>query len=86
MASPRITIYSTDQCPSCQMAKNFLQQREISYEEINVTHDIAKQQEMIILTGGYRQVPVIKVVHAEGRQEVLKGFSIPMMNSALGLA
>ncbi|OIP99778.1 hypothetical protein AUK40_00460 [Candidatus Wirthbacteria bacterium CG2_30_54_11] len=86
MNSSRITIYSTDHCPECQKAKNFFSQREIAYQEINVSHDIAKQQEMIILTNGHRQVPVIKVEDELGKLEVLKGFDITRVSSLLGLA
>ncbi|HNT30235.1 MAG TPA: glutaredoxin family protein [bacterium] len=82
MASATIKVYTTDHCPQCQQAKTFLKQNSHAFEEINVSADVAKQQEMIILTGGYRQVPVI-VVEANGRQEVIKGFDRPKLEQAL---
>lgn len=34
-----LTIYSKDYCQYCTLAKGFLKQLEIPYEEIDVTHD-----------------------------------------------
>jgi glutaredoxin len=70
-----ITIYSTRQCPECQQAKAFLTKNNIRFSEVDVTSDVAKQQEMIILTGGHRRVPVIAIDNGGHDKEVLLGFN-----------
>lgn len=40
-AMPEITIYLTSTCPYCNMAKNLLNGKGLSYNEINVGGDAA---------------------------------------------
>jgi len=82
---PQITIYTTNACPGCQQAKTFMQQNQIEYTEINVSDNLAKQQEMIILTKGHRQVPVIVITTDSGQQEIVLGFDQTALKTALGL-
>ncbi|MCG3151477.1 MAG: Glutaredoxin 3 [bacterium] len=53
-----VTIYSTVTCPWCDKAKEWMASEGIAYEEIDVTTDSEKQQELIALTQ-QRTVPVI---------------------------
>lgn len=53
-----IQIYSTQQCPFCVRAKALLQAKGLPYEEIDVSADSEKMQEMISLSGN-RSVPQI---------------------------
>ncbi len=55
-----IIIYSTPFCGYCKMAKEYLASKSIPFTEVDVSTDIAKQQEMIKKTGQYG-VPVIDV-------------------------
>lgn len=56
----KITIYSTPTCTYCKMAKDFLSEHSIPFEEINVAADVAKRKEMIEKSG-QMGVPVIDV-------------------------
>ena len=56
----KITIYSTPTCTYCKMAKEFLKENSIAFEEINVAADVAKRKEMIEKSGQLG-VPVIDV-------------------------
>jgi len=46
-----VTVYTTTQCPYCVMLKNFLSEREIPFNEVNVERDPDKMQQLIKTTG-----------------------------------
>jgi len=53
-----IQIYSTKQCPYCVRAKTLLQNKDLAYEEIDVSADVDAMQEMIQRSGS-RSVPQV---------------------------
>lgn len=55
-----VTIYTTDTCHYCNLAKAYFKEHDIAYTEYNVGHDAAKRQEMIDMTGQLG-VPVILI-------------------------
>lgn len=55
-----IKVYTTPYCPYCITLKNFLKQREINFEEINVLEDEKERDKMIEKSGQYG-VPVIEI-------------------------
>lgn len=57
---PNIIIYSTPTCAYCKMAKEYLTSKNIPYQEIDVSRDQARQQEMLTKSGQFG-VPVIDV-------------------------
>jgi GrxC family glutaredoxin len=59
MKKPHVEIYSTESCPYCQQAKQLLNRKGISYEEIRVDLDPSKKDEMIERSKGRRTVPEI---------------------------
>ena len=42
-----IEIYSKEWCPYCSKAKSLLTSKEVGYEEIDVTNDVEREEEMI---------------------------------------
>lgn len=54
-----VLIYRTTSCPYCDMAKRFLKDKGVEFEEIDVTHDHDKRMELVTMTGGRRTVPQI---------------------------
>jgi alkyl hydroperoxide reductase subunit F len=54
----KIEIYSKDWCPFCSKAKSLLQSKQLDYAEIDITTDLAREQEMIERSGR-RTVPQI---------------------------
>lgn len=56
----KVIVYSTPNCPYCIMAKNFLKQYSIEFEEINVLENKEAATELIKKTG-QNGVPVIEV-------------------------
>ena len=53
-----ITIYTTLVCPYCVQAKRLLDRKGVAYDEIDVTSDPTRRQEMI-QASGRRTVPQI---------------------------
>ncbi|MEO6690009.1 MAG: glutaredoxin 3 [Dokdonella sp.] len=55
----QIEIYTTAICPYCVAAKNFLEQRGWTYDEVRVDLDPARRDEMLKRSAGRRSVPQI---------------------------
>jgi len=70
-------IYTTLTCPFCKMAKAYFQETGVEYEEKDVTHDEALQQEMMNKSGQFA-VPVIDI----GGQ-IIVGFQKEKIQAAL---
>ncbi len=79
----KVTIYSTPTCGYCTMAKDFLQEKGVEYEEIDVSVDQQKAQAMVEKTG-QMGVPVI-IIEKDGQEEVLVGFDQVQLTNLLGL-
>ena len=57
---PRITVFTSSSCHWCRVAKRYLEERGLSYREIDVIADRRGRQEMVRMTGQHG-VPVIRV-------------------------
>jgi alkyl hydroperoxide reductase subunit F len=73
-----VTVYSTQGCQYCRMAKAFLDKHGVPYESIDVGSDQAAAGKMIELSG-QRGVPVIVV-----DDEVIVGFDSQRLNELFG--
>jgi glutaredoxin 3 len=56
---PKIEIYTTRYCPYCNTAKALLQRKGVAYEEINLSQDFGRREEMIERANGRMTVPQI---------------------------
>ena len=56
----KVKIYSTPTCPYCKIAKEFLKQNNIEFEDINVAEDKAAAEEMVTKSG-QMGVPVLDI-------------------------
>lgn len=54
-----IIIYSSLTCPYCDHAKELLDQKGLTYKEVNVDKDPASLKEMVERSDGRRTVPQI---------------------------
>ena len=77
--APKIKVYSTDSCPFCVYAKDFLRKSKIKFEEFNVNKDRKAAMEMI-QKSGQTGVPVIDV---DG--EIIIGFDQEKLKKLLKL-
>ena len=75
----KVTVYSTATCPFCIRAKQFLKDNNINFENIDVSSDQEKVQEMIKKTG-QMGVPVIDI---EG--DIIVGFDKEKIGESLGI-
>ncbi len=74
-----VKIYSTPTCPYCASAKQFLKDNNIEFEDIDVSADQSKTQEMVQKTG-QMGVPVLDI---DG--EIIVGFDKDKIKAALRL-
>jgi mycoredoxin len=56
-----IRVYSTRWCPDCRWTKQFLRERGIPFEEINVDEDPDAEDLVLRVNEGRRKVPTIEV-------------------------
>lgn len=56
----KVKVFSTQMCPYCFTLKEFLKERHIEFEEVDVTQDEAAQKEMIEKSG-QMGVPVVEI-------------------------
>jgi len=54
-----IRIYTTTYCPYCVRAKQLLDKKGLSYQEIDVTNKPDLRQELVQMSGGRQTVPQI---------------------------
>jgi glutaredoxin 3 len=54
-----VTIYTTPFCGFCHAAKRLLTQKGVKFEEIDVSGDYRRREEMTRMAGGRRTVPQI---------------------------
>lgn len=58
-STTQVTVYSSNSCGYCRMAKKLLSEKGVMPLEINVDLDRGKLAEMMTLSGGRRTVPQI---------------------------
>ena len=79
-----VKVYSTQMCPWCVKAKEFLKANKVKFSEIDVAEDEKGRDEMIEKSG-QMGVPVIIVVKDDDTEEVIVGFDQGKLKSVLEL-
>ncbi len=74
----KVVVYSSDTCPYCVAAKQFLQSNNVEFTEKNISTDSSARTELMKM--GHMGVPVILVDDNE-----IVGFDEPKLKSLLGL-
>ncbi|MFA6257847.1 MAG: glutaredoxin family protein [Candidatus Paceibacterota bacterium] len=75
----KVTVYSTNTCHFCHLAKDFFIEKGIVFTEYNVGTDIEKRKEMMEKSG-QMGVPVIII-----GDEIIVGFDKQKIVQLLGL-
>ena len=75
----KVKVYSTPICPQCISLKQFLDEKGIKYEDIDVSKDKKAAEEMI-KKSGQMGVPVIEI---DGK--IVDGFDQEKISQLLGL-
>jgi len=60
MEKHKVIVYSTETCSYCHLAKDFLKENKIEFEDVNVQQDQSRAKEMIEKSG-QQGVPVIDI-------------------------
>lgn len=74
----KVTVYTSNTCPHCKAAKNYLSENNIDFEEKNVDKDRSAIDYLV--EKGHRGVPVINI---DG--EDIVGFNKDLVAEKLGL-
>lgn len=72
-----VTVYSTQMCPWCHKAKEFLTQHKIKFKDVDVSADQKAADEMV-KKSGQRGVPVI-----DANGTIIIGFDVDALKAAL---
>ena len=64
-----LTVYSKKNCPQCVHAKNFLQAKNVRFNEVKIDEDLSARE--FVLSQGHRSVPQI---YLDGKLFVENGF------------
>lgn len=75
---PRVTVYSTQNCPYCRMVKAFLDKHGVDYMSVDVGTDREQAKKMVEISGQYG-VPVTVV-----DDEIIVGFDAQRLNELFG--
>ncbi|MBW3011628.1 thioredoxin family protein [Candidatus Woesearchaeota archaeon] len=75
----KVKVYSTPTCPYCVMAKQFLKENKIEFEDLDVSKDRAAAEEMVEKSG-QMGVPVLDI---DG--EIVVGFDKQRIKKLLKL-
>ncbi len=76
----KVSIYSTQTCHFCIMAKDFFKTNNVAFEDFDVGGDAVKRQDMIDRSG-QMGVPVIMI-----GDDVIVGFNRPLIAQLLGIS
>jgi glutaredoxin 3 len=57
---PKIKVFSTPSCPYCVTLKEFLKERDVAFEDIDVSQNRAALDEMVEKSG-QMGVPVVEI-------------------------
>ena len=79
----KVTVYSTPECPYCDMVKIFLKEHDVEFVEVNVREDHEKAKEMVEKTG-QMSVPVTSI-DQNGEEKVIVGFNLPELKKAFNI-
>ena len=74
-----VIVYSTPTCPYCHIAKDFLKEHNIPFEDVNVAADSGRAREMI-KKSGQMGVPVLDI-----GGEIIVGYDEEAIKKALHL-
>ena len=81
----KVTIYTTRTCPFCKMEKEYLNSKNIQYEEILVDERPEEAQKMIAMSGQLG-VPFTVIKKEDGQEEKILGFDEARIDQILQIS
>ena len=80
----KVKIYSTPTCPWCEKTKEFLTEKKIKFENIDVVENPEKGREMVEKSG-QMGVPVT-IIEKGGKETIIVGFDKEKIAKTLGIS
>jgi len=81
----KVTIYTTRTCPFCKMEKEYLNSKNIQYEEILVDERPEEAQKMIAMSGQLG-VPFTVIKKEDSQEEKILGFDKARIDQILQIS
>ena len=75
----KVIVYSTPICPYCHMVKDYLKSKSVEFEDVDVSIDSVKAEEMV-KKSGQMGVPVLEI-----NGKIIVGFNRPEIDRLLGI-
>ena len=72
MAQPKITVFTTNHCPSCLSLKRWLSDQGIAFETVNLEENPERQADIFAKSGRF-EVPITLVTYDSGAERVING-------------
>ncbi len=80
--SKNITVFSTPTCAYCPMVKKWLSSKGLKYDEVDLTVNPERQQEVLEISGALT-VPVTVVTKQDDTKEVIVGLNLARLAPAV---
>ena len=65
----KLVMYGATDCDDTQRTRERLRQSGVTFEEVNIDHDVEAERFVLFINGGYRSTPTL--VLDEGRRKVV---------------
>ena len=83
--SAKVTVYSTNHCPSCHTLKSWLESNKIPFQSVNIEEEPERQAELLRMSGSLL-VPITIIERDGSSPEIVQGTQYAQIKSALGLS
>lgn len=80
----KITVFTRTTCAPCQALKYYLSKKGLNYDEVNVDLTPSAMDTVMELSG-YAMVPCTIVDSVDGSQNIIAGFNLGSLSSALAI-
>ena len=84
MKKPKVTVFTTNYCASCQTLKRWLDSKTVAYDVVNLDEEPERQMEILEKTGQL-QVPVTLIEASKDKEDVVVGTQYSQISRALNL-
>ena len=75
-------IYTTKTCAYCHPVKDFLKQKSVTFEEVDLDAHPERRQELLSLSGQFA-VPVTVITKEDQSKDIVVGFNLSKLAAAV---
>lgn len=81
---PKVKIFTTTTCAYCHALKEYLEKKNVAYEEVNLDKH-PEEVRTSVDTCGQMGVPCTHIIGDKGQEEAILGFDKARIDKALGI-